>query len=216
MVMASWCSTVRQDYNVAISAHCHKSVPVPPIGFVPHLWSTASYLTTPLLVVVMPPMSQFCDPYPSLSVCKQLYSGTNSLYIHTHASGATLWPACKQGSMDWLLKVYILATSKVISGWLPTCDSTHSWWLYNYSAAPLRNQPTSTMSRYPTQPYYPDTEPASPCPILLMPSNWLWSNKYQFYKLLLWLNWDSNSRSPTHEAGSDLCACLIIIKAQWH
>ena len=26
--------------------------------------------------------------------------------------------------VGWLLEVYDLATSKVISGWLPTCDST--------------------------------------------------------------------------------------------
>ena len=29
---------------------------------------------------------------------------------------------------DCLLLFYILATSMLISGWVPTCDSTHSWW----------------------------------------------------------------------------------------
>ena len=36
----------------------------------------------------------------------------------------------------WLLEFYTLATSKFISGWTPTCNSAHSWWLY--SAAPGR------------------------------------------------------------------------------
>ena len=31
-----------------------------------------------------------------------------------------------------------------------------------------------------TQSHYPDTEPTSPCPILLMLSNWLGSDKNQF------------------------------------
>ena len=35
------------------------------------------------------------------------------------------------------MKFYILVISKVISGWIPTCHSAHSWWLY--SAAPLGN-----------------------------------------------------------------------------
>ena len=36
-----------------------------------------------------------------------------------------------------LFVVYIIATSKVISGMVLTCDSVHSWWCY--SAAPLGN-----------------------------------------------------------------------------
>ena len=42
------------------------------------------------------------------------------------------------------LVFYILPTSKVLSGQVPTCDSAHSWWLY--SAALLGNQATSTMT----------------------------------------------------------------------
>ena len=53
-------------------------------------------------------------------------------------------------------------------------------------------QAASTMIQYPTQSHYPDTEPAIPCPILLMPSTWLGSDKFQFYKLPVWLSWDSN------------------------
>ena len=51
-----------------------------------------------------------------------------------------------------------------------------------YSATLLEDQAVSTMLWYPTQSYFTDTEPASPCPILIMPSSWLGSDKYQFNK----------------------------------
>ena len=76
------------------------------------------------------------------------------------------------------LLFYVLATPKVISGWAPTCDSSHSWRLN--SAASLGQQAAGTMTCYPTQSHYPHTEPTSPCPILIMPSIRLGSNKYQF------------------------------------
>ena len=44
----------------------------------------------------------------------------------------------------------------------------------------LEHQAASTMNYYPTQPNYPGTEPTNPCPILMMPSVRLGSNKYQF------------------------------------
>ena len=81
---------------------------------------------------------------------------------------------------------YLLATSKVISGWVPTCDSVHSWRLY--SAAPLGNQFISTKTWYSTPSHHPDTEPTSHCHILIMPSTWLWRDMYQFYKSLVWLD----------------------------
>ena len=46
--------------------------------------------------------------------------------------------------VGWLLKFYILATSEVISGWVPICSSVHSWRLYG--AALLGDQVTRTMS----------------------------------------------------------------------
>ena len=73
---------------------------------------------------------------------------------------------------------------KVISGWVPTCDSAYSCWLD--SAASPEHQATSTMTCYPTQSHYHVTEPPSPYPILIMPSVWLGCNKYQF--LCLWFN----------------------------
>ena len=56
--------------------------------------------------------------------------------------------------------------------------SAHSWRLY--SAVSQEHQTTSTMTCYPTQSPYPDTEPTSPCPILIMTSIRLGSDKYQF------------------------------------
>ena len=67
---------------------------------------------------------------------------------------------CKAGG--WLLESYILATPKVISGCVPTCDSTHSWRLN--SASLLGHQSAGTM----TQPHYPDNELTSPCHTLVM------------------------------------------------
>ena len=42
------------------------------------------------------------------------------------------------------LLFYVLGTYKVISGWVPTRDSAHSWQLYN--AATLGNQVVNTMA----------------------------------------------------------------------
>ena len=57
-----------------------------------------------------------------------------------------------------------------------------------YSAATLGDQAANTTNQYPTQSYYPHTELTSPCPILLMPSAWLGSDKYKFYKALVRLD----------------------------
>ena len=81
------------------------------------------------------------------------------------------------------LLFYALATSKAISGRVPTCDSAHSW--RHYSAAPLGNQGTA---------HYPATEPTSPCPIIIVLSTWLESDKYQFSS-----RWFDLSRIWTHE-----------------
>ena len=60
------------------------------------------------------------------------------------------------------------------------------WWLYGASS--LGDQAARTITWNPTQLHYPDTEPTCPCPILIMPSSWLGSDKYQFVKLLVWLD----------------------------
>ena len=108
-------------------------------------------------------------------------------------SQGTVWIVC-------LLLLYVLTTSKVISGRVPTCDRAHSWLLY--SAAQLGNQAASTMTWFSTHSHYPDPEPTSPCPILIMPSTYLGSHKYQFYKSLVWLDCGLNPRSPTRKTSA--------------
>ena len=57
------------------------------------------------------------------------------------------------------LEFYILATSNVISGQEPTCDSAHLSRLH--SADQLGDQDASAMTGYPTQLHYPDAEATS-------------------------------------------------------
>ena len=95
------------------------------------------------------------------------------------------------------LLIYILATSNVISGRAPTCESVTSWWIYR--AAPLEKI-------RPPEPWldisfsHIITESVSPCPFLIMPSSWLGREKYQFCKSLLSLNQELNSRFSTQKA----------------
>ena len=58
---------------------------------------------------------------------------------------------------------YILATSRVTSGQVPTCNSTHSQLLY--SAPLLGSEASRAIVWLPTQTHYPNTEISSPCPI---------------------------------------------------
>ena len=77
-----------------------------------------------------------------------------------------------------LLSFYILATYRAISWWVPTSDTAHPWQLY--TAAQLGNEATIIMIWYPTHSYYPDSDLKTPCPIWIMLSAWLESDKYQF------------------------------------
>ena len=105
-----------------------------------------------------------------------------------------LWEIGWSVPAGWLVP----ATATPISWWAPTCDSMHSQQFY--SLAPLGNQAEGTMIQFPTQPHYPDTELTSPCPILLLLSTKLGSDKYQVYKSLVWLDQEPNSGTPTSEA----------------
>ena len=60
------------------------------------------------------------------------------------------------GGVDWLVTVWL------------------------YSATSLGHQANDSMTCYPTQLHYPDTERTSPCPILIMPGARLGSDQYQF------------------------------------
>ena len=117
----------------------------------------------------------------------------------------------------WTLSVilcYVLAPSKSKSGRLPTYDNVHACW--PFSAASLRKiisshvirvmPPTGAMTRIPTESQYPDTELSSPCSILTMGSARLGRAKYQFYKSLVWLGWDSNSQHSAWEAWAIMCS----------
>ena len=113
------------------------------------------------------------------------------LYIYTHCVVFTvhthsLWLI----SNKILLLFYILAASDVISGRVPTCDRMHSWWLY--CAASLGQQAARTMTCYPTQSHYPDTEPTCPCSILIMPKYQTRKRQVSIVKSLLWLHQKSN------------------------
>ena len=70
---------------------------------------------------------------------------------------------------QWL--VLPMTTSNVISGRVPTCDIAQLWRIY--SAA-------SIMTWDPNESRNLDTESTSPCHILIMPSSWVGSDKYQF------------------------------------
>ena len=96
------------------------------------------------------------------------------------------------------LLFHILAKSKGISVWVPTCDGTYSCQFY--SATPVRDQGANTMTWYPTQSHYPDTEPTSTCPVLIIPNIWLGSDKHQFDKSLVWLDhWFESMISHTRD-----------------
>ena len=98
-------------------------------------------------------------------------------------------------SLVLLLEFYILATSKIISGWLRTVCNHRDFIVL----PPMGNHPPASQPNIPLKLHFPDTEWTSPFPILLMLRTRLGSDKYLFYKSLVWVNQESNSRSPTRE-----------------
>ena len=113
----------------------------------------------------------------------------------------------------WLLEFYVLATSKVISGWIPTGDRAYSWRFY--SAASLGDQTASTMSWYPIESLYPDT---SHCPIIIMQRAWLGSNNYQFlshwfYSTRGWAREFELSNLPKQEIGQLIRPSRLILRS---
>ena len=54
-----------------------------------------------------------------------------------------------------------------------------TWWLY--SVASLEQQTTGTITCYPNQSLYPDTEWTSPYRIRIMPSAWLGNDKFKYF-----------------------------------
>ena len=91
-------------------------------------------------------------------------------------------PQCTAESSlaGWLLELYILARSTVISAQVPTCASAQPWQLYS-AARTMKSEPDIQLDQL----HFPDTELTSPCRILLMPHARLGSDKYQFDKSLV-------------------------------
>ena len=124
-------------------------------------------------------------------------------------------PDWKQGLLVCLLH---LATSKVISWRVLTCDRAHAWRLY--SAAPLQTGPSTPwpISHPVTLPPCWVTRTPAPwvshiiltlSPILEVPSVRLGNNKYQFCKSLLWHGKNSNLRPSTWQP----CDCTDLATA---
>ena len=82
----------------------------------------------------------------------------------------------QQTDVVWcLFEFHVLPAPNVISTRVPTGDKVPSWVFY--SAPPLGNPSADTMTWYPTQSLYPDTELTSPCPILIVSYTRLGSDK---------------------------------------
>ena len=95
------------------------------------------------------------------------------------------------GLVCWGL--YFLAQSKVISGWVLTYDSTQLWWFYN--AATREDQTTSIWPDIPLRHIILTLHQTDLFRVLIMPSAWRGSEKYQFL-----CHWFDSTRVRTHEA----------------
>ena len=105
----------------------------------------------------------------------------------------------------------ILTTSKVIAGWIPICDSVHSW--PHHIAASIGDRATSTMT---TISLSFTLSLHLPCPKLIMLSTRLQSDKCKFLSYWCDLIWGSNSRSPAclkpNSRSPDCDACALPIR----
>ena len=92
---------------------------------------------------------------------------------------------------------------------------TPTWRLY--STAPRGDQATLQIPwpNFPTHSHNPDTEQTSPCPIQVMASAKLGSDKCQFCKLVRF-GWDSNFCPSTREAKRLERLCHHIRFSDWH
>ena len=95
--------------------------------------------------------------------------------------------------------VLLLATLKVISEQVPTCDRAQVMFAFVL----LPHWETRMSATWHDIPHYPVTEPTSPCPIPIMLSTWLGSDKYQYDNSLAWLD---HGFKPTISLTSDPCS----------
>ena len=91
--------------------------------------------------------------------CQQIMHVISKWYLLSANEHTSNLYILDEGNNVYLLLFYILTTSKVISGRVPTCDIAHSWRLY--SAVSLEHQAPGTLTCSPTQLHYPDTEPTN-------------------------------------------------------
>ena len=76
-----------------------------------------------------------------------------------------------------------------------------------------KQQTSKTITCYPTQSCYLNIEAISPCPILIMPSTWLGSDKYKFDKSLVWLD---HAFNLTISRTQDPCSTDLATSPQWN
>ena len=166
-------------------------------------------------IVVVPSMLQFCDLCHALSVhpaniqqhklpiharsFQDFFVCVNIFILLTKSVSSTCLPAIFQFRIIYT-KVYVLATSTVISGRVPTVTVHIRGDFIVLLHWEIRSPAPSPDS--PLKSHYPDTEQSSPCAILIMPSIQLGSEKYQFYKPLVWLNRALNPRSSACETSA--------------
>ena len=108
------------------------------------------------------------------------------VFIHFAIKLAERHISIQQKAIFCFFRFSILDTTKVLSGRVPNCDSTHLCQLN--STAPLRLQA--------------NIELTSPCPILVVPTIRLGSDKYQFCKSSLSLCLELNPRLPARESST--------------
>ena len=132
----------------------------------------------------------FCVCIATHEIVPLLNRMSNSIIIKGLLTLSSWTPSPKKTPHN--IFCYVLTTPKVISGQVPTYDSAHS--LRLHSVVPMGNQDASTMTWYPTQSHYLDTEPTSPYTILLIPNAWLGSDKYEFKN-----HWFDSTRVRTCE-----------------
>ena len=108
----------------AMSADCHKSVPLPPTSIVPQLWSTASYLIGPLvsssgavIVVVLQPVS-----FPKCASSNYKVAQTHHTYFHF--SWSSVWWK-EKGGVNTAHYIHMYINNIVIKVHIPRKLSLH-------------------------------------------------------------------------------------------
>ena len=119
----------------------------------------------------------YCDNMNKISVL--IFNKNNDDFGNLALNWKFQCPPSNRKSFIWMANLWSTSsTSKVISRRTLTCDSACSWRLY--SAAPFGDQDGISVTWCPTQSHYPNTEPTSPSPILIMLSTWTGSDKHTF------------------------------------